>query len=423
MRVAIFSWESLQSIAVGGVAVHVSELARSLASLGRQVHLFTRRGPDQSPYAFIDGVHHHRCSYQGSSDFIKDTDRMCAGFLHRLAQVERQDGRFDVLHAHDWLTAKTLSWARALPGGARFHVFTVHSTEFGRCGNAHCDGRSRDIRDREWEGAYHADRVIAVSRHLRDEVQNIYAVPDGKMHVVYNGVDVARFDIPVDPGQVKPRYGVAPMDPTVLFCVRMAWQKGPDILLEAIPPLLGFYPHAKFIFAGDGDMRWGLEERARRLGVAHATRFLGLRSGSELVELYKSCDLVCIPSRNEPFGIVLLEAWAAGKPVVATSTGGPAELISHGVNGLSIHDNPDSVGWGIGTLFMDFDNVRRMGRNGRKTLMQGFDWDTVGHRVAGVYCEAEASARPPVVSVPARPRVRRAVPVSQLLAPAMGTAY
>ena len=91
---------------------------------------------------------------------------------------------------------------------------------------------------------------------------------------------------------------------------KVAFQKGPDILLEAIPPLLGFHPHARFVFAGDGDMRWGLEERARQLGVSQAVRFLGFKSGLELVELYKSCDLVCMPSRNEPFGIVLLEAWA-----------------------------------------------------------------------------------------------------------------
>lgn len=412
MRVAIFSWESLESVAVGGVAVHVSQLARVLASLGREVHLFTRRGPNQSPYAFLNGVHHHRCFCQGPSDFVQETDRMCDAFLQRFASVERRLGRFDVLHAHDWLTAKTLTWARSRIGNGHHHVFTVHSTEFGRCGNAHYDGRSRAIRDREWEGTYHADRVITVSRHLRGEVREIYAVPEDKMHVVYNGVDVNRFDLPVDPGQVKRRYDIAPMDPTVLFAGRMAWQKGPDILLEAVPPLLGFYPHSKFVFVGDGDMRWGLEERARQLGVAHATRFLGFRSGPELVELYKSADVVCIPSRNEPFGIVLLEAWAAGKPVVAASTGGPSELISHGVNGLTIHDNPDSVGWGIGTLFMDFDNARRMGRNGRRTLMQGFDWDTVGCQVAALYRRDEAPVDPPTLASAPRvrsPRARRIV--------------
>jgi glycosyltransferase involved in cell wall biosynthesis len=188
-------------------------------------------------------------------------------------------------------------------------------------------------------------------------------------------------------GDVKERYGLGRMDPTVLFCGRMVWQKGPDILMEAVPPLLGYYPHAKFVFVGDGDMRWGLEERARQLGVAHATRFLGHRNGVELIELFKSCDAVCVPSRNEPFGIVVLEAWAAGKPVVATRNGGPHEFVRHGIDGYTIYDNPDSVGWGLGTLFMDFERARQMGRNGRVAVEQRFDWEKIGRRTTDIYSE------------------------------------
>ena len=70
-------------------------------------------------------------------------------------------------------------------------------------------------------------------------------------------------------------------------------------------------------FVGDGEMRWNVEEQAWRSGVHYACRFLGYRNGAELINLYKSADIVCVPSRNEPFGIVILEAWSAGKPVVA----------------------------------------------------------------------------------------------------------
>ena len=83
-------------------------------------------------------------------------------------------------------------------------------------------------------------------------------------------------------------------------------------------------------------MRWQAEHRAQRLGVAHATRFLGFQVNGSLTNLYKACDVVCVPSRNEPFGIVLLEAWSAGKPVVATNNGGPGEFVWHEVNGLKV---------------------------------------------------------------------------------------
>ena len=115
----------------------------------------------------------------------------------------------------------------------------------------------------------------------------------------------------------------------------MSTQKGPDLLLEAVPGILEHRPDAKIVFVGDGDMRPYLEHRAWELGVHHAVRFLGaMGAWSDLENLYKSTDVVCVPSRNEPFGMVILEAWAAGKPVVVTENGGPRYFTSHGEDGF-----------------------------------------------------------------------------------------
>jgi glycosyltransferase involved in cell wall biosynthesis len=175
------------------------------------------------------------------------------------------------------------------------------------------------------------------------------------------------------------------MDPMVLFAGRMVYQKGPDLLVAAIPHILRYYSNAKFVFVGDGEMRWGVEDKARHMGVSHATRFLGQQNGWKLIDLYKATDCVCVPSRNEPFGIVILEAWSAGKPVVASSSGGPAEIIWHDVTGLKIYPNPNSIAWGIGTLFADFDHGRWMGRNGRVAVESAFSWDVIADQVLHVY--------------------------------------
>lgn len=383
MRVAFFSWESLHSIAVGGLAAHVTELAQALTDQGHEVHVFTRIGPGQCPDQTIDGVTYHRCAYRPASDLISESENMSRALVDRFNSVERESGGFDVVHAHDWLTSGTLAWSTT--GGHRQRVFTLHSTEYGRCGNSHCGGCSRAIRDREWEGTFNADRVITVSHHLKEEVREIYRVPEDKMCVIYNGVDVHRFDIPVDVGAVKERYGLGRMDPTILFCGRMAWQKGPDILLEAVPHLLRYYNNLKVLMVGDGDMRWGLEERARQLRVEHALRFLGHRRDRELIELFKIADTVCVPSRNEPFGIVILEAWSAGKPVVVTRNGGPHEFVRHGIDGYTVSDNPDSVGWGLGTIFKDFDQARWMGSNGRLAAQKRFDWHAIARQAERAY--------------------------------------
>ena len=383
MRIAMLSWESLHSIAVGGVAAHVSELATTLARRGHQLHVFTRRSAGQSAHDCVEGVHYHRCMHPAHHEFVDDVNNMCRAFVDRVFEVEDFVGGFDVVHAHDWLAANAMIWIKQ--GRRRRTAFTIHSTEYARCGNAFTNGRSVRVRDQERAGTFWADRIVAVSQATKDEITWMYEVPPEKVAVIHNGVNPERFDIPVDSGADKHRYQVGPLDPTVLFCGRLVWQKGPDLLIEAIPEALRARADAKFIFLGDGEMRGALEARARQLGVMHAVRFAGHRNGEELVRLFKLSDLVCVPSRNEPFGIVVLEAWSAGKPVVVTHNGGPSEYVQHEVDGLKIYPRPDSIAWGLTTMFSDFERARQMGHNGRAALERRFTWDIIASQTEDVY--------------------------------------
>lgn len=384
MRIAIFAWESVHSIYVGGVAIHVTELACALERKGHEVHIFTRMARADHPwYERIHGVHYHRCPFATDPDFVEEIKNMCRAFVDAFLQTEDYSGPFDVIHAHDWLTANALIWVNE--GRRHKSIFTMHSTEYGRCGNNFFGGNSQKIRHIEWHGAYCADRVIAVSKSLKNELMWIYGLPDDKVGVVYNGINYRNYDGWIDPAAVRRTYDIGPMDPMVLFSGRMVYQKGPDILVEAIPYIMKFYANAKFVFVGDGEMRANVEDRARQIGVSGATRFLGYLNGWRLTDLYKACDCVCVPSRNEPFGIVLLEAWSAGKPVVACANGGPSEIVWHDVNGLKIDSNSESVAWGIGTLFSDFEHARWMGRNGRVAVETVFSWDTIADEVLNIY--------------------------------------
>ena len=266
MKIAMLSWESLHSIPVGGVAPHVTELAASLERKGHEVHVFTRMGHGQRWYERIEGVHYHRCPFRLQSDFVEEVNDMCRSFVHHVFETENAIGPFDVVHAHDWLAGNAMIWIKQERG--RKAVFTIHSTEYGRCGNHFYNGRCARIRYQERAATFWADHVIAVSQALKNEVQWMYEVPHWKVAAIYNGVSARHFDGWLDPGGVKARYHIGPMDPTVLFVGRMAYQKGPDLLMEAIPGLLRFHPHAKFIFAGDGEMRRGLEHRSWQLGPA-----------------------------------------------------------------------------------------------------------------------------------------------------------
>lgn len=385
LRVALLTWESLHTIAVGGVAPHVTELAAGLERRGHEVHVYSRTGDGQMPYEIIDGVHIHRVPIQLDPDFITECNNMCNSFCWFLSESEQfQGAAFDVCHGHDWLAAKAVVQCKNM---GRNTVATIHSTEYGRCGNVNYGGQSERIRRIEEEVAFVADRVISVSGVLCDEVKQQFRINYDKLRMVYNGIHLAPYLGTVDAGSVKARYNIGPMDPLVLFVGRLATQKGPDLLVEAIPLVLSSRHDVKFAVVGDGYMRADLERRVHELGVSSAVRFLGSMSGRPLVELFKSTDCVCIPSRNEPFGIVVLEAWASGKPVVATSSGGPREFVDHGVDGYHVHPSANSISWGICEIFSNFENSRQMGMRGREKAQKKFNWDKIAQDTERIYRE------------------------------------
>jgi glycosyltransferase involved in cell wall biosynthesis len=387
MRIAYYTWESLHSVAVGGVAVHVTEVAAALQRRGHEVHVFTRLGEGQTTYQLIDGIHYHRCPIDLHPDFVTEMNNMCNSFVYFMRQTESYQGaHFDVVHAQDWLCAKGIVQVKNSYGRRVF--LTLHSTEFGRCGNNIFNGQSERVRAIEAEGAYSADRVIAVSGPLADEIKSQYHIPDSKLRCVRNGINCAMYDGYIDPAVCRATYGIGPMDPMVLFVGRLTIQKGPDLLLEAAPGILAARPDAKIVFVGDGYMRNCLEQRANELRIRHAVRFLGSMNGcSDLINLYKSTDVVCVPSRNEPFGIVVLEAWAAGKPVVVTWNGGPAETVTHNLDGIVAHASPGSICWAIKEIFRDFIHARWMGERGRVKAAYNFSWDKAAAQTEGIYNE------------------------------------
>ena len=112
MRIALFSWETLHSIAVGGVGVHVTELAAALQRRKHNVHVFTRQGHGQPHYECIHGVHYHRCTFPLNPSFVDEVNNMCRSIVHHVFETESVIGAFDVIHAHDWLTANAMIWIR-----------------------------------------------------------------------------------------------------------------------------------------------------------------------------------------------------------------------------------------------------------------------------------------------------------------------
>ncbi len=389
MRLALFSWEARHAVAVGGVAVHVSALAATFARREHEVHVFTRLGPGQRLADNVLGVYYHRCPFEPQANFVDEMAAMGVSFAHYFRQAETESGAFDVVHCHDWLAAAAGLRLRREELGARL-AMTFHTTEWGRSGSWPETDDARRIAAIEGDAIQAADAVITVSHAVRRQLDSLYTCPDWKTATIYNGVDPAPFDrFPFDPGAVKQRLQLAPLAPTVLFVGRLSPRKGPDLLLEAAPRVLEEKPEARFLFVGEGELRDHLENEAGRYGIREAVRFLGWREGAELIDLYRACDLVCAPSRSDPFGIVPLSAWAAGKPVVATAAGCPGEFIHCGSNGLLVEATPAAVAAAILELFSDFDRLRWMGRNGRVAVETAFTWEVVAEKTLALYARQQ----------------------------------
>ncbi|XP_026190049.1 uncharacterized protein LOC34619934 [Cyclospora cayetanensis] len=385
LRIALFAWESLHTHAVGGVAPHVTELAAALSRQGHDVHVFVRATELCGGCSVHYGVAYHECTFDLNRDFVIEIQNMCESFIACMQSVEESMGaEFQICHAHDWLAGKALVKAKQM---GRTSILTMHSTEFGRCGNNNYGGVSKRIRDIEAEACHMADRVICVSGVLAEEVRAQYGVHPAKMTVVYNGINCNKFDGEVDSGAVKHMYGVGVLDPMFLFVGRMVVQKGPDLLLEAVPFIHKFRGDAKFVFVGDGHMLDSLKGRAAQLGVTHAVRFVGKMGGGALHALFKSCDAVVVPSRNEPFGIVVLEAWSAAKPVVATNSGGPRDFVNPNITGILVDPTPGSIAWGCCEILKNFEHARWMGSRGRVTAAFSFSWDSIAHQTREIYYE------------------------------------
>jgi glycogen synthase len=371
-KVAFFCWESMYAERVGGLANAATHLAETLVQKGHEVHYFTRgKTPDRA----IKGVNYHYCRPYGKN-IVEYCDSMSLLMVDQFKKSD-QPGRFDFLHFHDWHPVQALHHLQD-----RNTILTYHSTEYGRNGNQIGDWwECKEIAGKEWYGGLIAKRVTAVSATLKKEVMELYNVPDWKCDVIPNGVVPREFRSQIDPGEVKSAYGIHPYAPLILFIGRLVYQKGPDLLIEAIREVCRYRTDAKVVVAGKGDMLSFLKERAKDLPV----NFVGFIQDSEYIRLLNACDLVVIPSRNEPFGLVLLEAWSAEKAVVASNVGGLSENIDAFVDGIKVELTPESIAWGINTMINDPWNAVAIGKRGRIKVDRIFLWGPIAERLTGSY--------------------------------------
>ncbi|WP_241827979.1 D-inositol-3-phosphate glycosyltransferase [Actinopolymorpha singaporensis] len=393
----------------GGMNVYVVELARRMAALGIEVEIFTRAtSSDQPPIVEAEpGVRVRHVVAGPFAGLAKDElpAQLCAfarGVLR--AEAAHDVGWYDLIHSHYWLSGQVGALAKE-----RWGVPLVHSMHtMAKVKNAQLakgdrpEPRARVIGEEQVVEA--ADWLVANTDEEARQLVELYDADPAGVVTVNPGVDLEVF-APGDTRSARRELGLPDDAVVLMFAGRIQPLKAPDVLVRAAAELVRVRPglRRRLVVAivggpsGSGTAAPGkLARLARDLGLGDVVRFVPPVRQAELARWYRAATLVAVPSYNESFGLVALEAQACGTPVVAAATGGLLTAVADDVSGVLV-DGHDPRRWAkvLGELLDASDRLARLGEGGLRHA-QGFGWAVTAARMLDVYSAALA---PPERSV------------------------
>ncbi|WP_116114950.1 D-inositol-3-phosphate glycosyltransferase [Austwickia chelonae] len=395
----------------GGLNVYVYNSAVEMARRGICVEVFTRAtSGDQQDIEAEPGVlvrHVPAGPYEGlaKEQLPSQLCAFAAGVMQAVAS--RPEGHYDVVHSHYWLSGQ-VGWLAA----ERWQVPLVHTMHtMARVKNshlAHGDQPEPQVREiGEVQVAAVADRLVANTEAEAAELVDLYEADPGRVRVVNPGVDLRTFH-PGDRTLSRALLGIDPEEILIAFVGRIQPLKAPDLLLGAVADLLNRREDLRTrvrVVVNGGPSGNGLErptalqELAQELGITDRVLFERPGPRDRLAHWYRAADLVAVPSYNESFGLVALEAQACGTPVLAADVGGLPTAVGGGV--LVPGHEVDLWSRHVEELVDDRARRERLGLLGVEHA-RAFGWEVTADRLLGVYEEAAASRRSDTLEALAR---------------------
>jgi phosphatidylinositol alpha-mannosyltransferase len=358
----------------GGVTEHVRHLSAGLRRRGHRITVFAPCSDEEVSEQTPELVRVGRpvpIPAHGSLARITVSFHLTNRIKHYM-----RDGGYDVVHFHEPLMP--VLPITALRHSDTFNVGTFHA--FARSNVGYYYGKpllKRYVR--------RLNVRVAVSAAARDFVQRYFP---GQYRIVPNGIDVARFD------RSTPLPELSDGRPTLLFVGRLERRKGLGYLLRAFIELKAEFEDLRLVIVGDGPMRRWYSSFTARHDLEDVI-MAGYVAPSDLPRYYASCDVFCAPNTgDESFGIVLLEAMASGKPIVATDIDGFRTVVDPGKEGLLVErKSARGLARAIRTLLRDKELRREMGRAGADTARR-YDWERILDELIAIYREAPSEAAP-----------------------------
>ncbi|MCX7747237.1 MAG: glycosyltransferase family 4 protein [Clostridia bacterium] len=385
MKILMLSWEYPPRI-VGGISRVVHDLAQKLGEENNEVHVLTcweqgTKEIDKDKNVFVHRVHTYDVS---TFNFIEWVSHLNFALLEHAVKMINEFGTFDIIHAHDWIVAFA---ARVLKNSYSIPlVCTIHATESGRNWGIHNDTQ-RYISNVEWWLTYESWRVIVNSHYMKNEVENVFRLPEDKIRVIPNGVDLNKFKGYERDYSYRRNY-VMDHEKMVFFVGRLVNEKGAHVLVDAMPKVLQNYNDVKFVIAGRGPQMDYLKVKVVSMNIEHKVYFTGYINDENLLRLYKCADIAVFPSLYEPFGIVALEGMVANIPVVVSDIGGLGEIVYHDFDGMKAYSgNANSLADCILDLLYNPVKAEEMKKRALEKVNRVYNWNIISKQTMDVYNE------------------------------------
>ncbi|MCE9556464.1 MAG: glycosyltransferase family 4 protein [Planctomycetes bacterium] len=364
-------WEIYRRLPAGEVVIAAGEDLRA-AEFDRTNHVNLQRIPLQ----FSTWGVFSRAGLRAYRRALKDVRRIIK---------EQRPARVQRLHCARCLPEGWIAWLNKRIHGMPYICY-VHGEE------ANYAKSSRELGWMMRRVLRGADFLIANSRNTQLLLERDWQVPAERIRLLHPGVDCTRFvPMPRD-AAIRQRLGWGDR-PVVLTVGRLQERKGHDVMIEAVAQIKSQSPDILYSIVGDGEERGRLEQLVRQHGVAAQVEFRGEPTDNELIQCYQQCDLFVLANRQvgqdiEGFGMVLVEAQACGKPVIAGASGGTAETMLVGQSGFVIDcTTPNELSEVIPQLLLDEPRRHQMGAAGRRFVETNLDWESLAAQARVVFRE------------------------------------
>ncbi len=365
---------------VGGPAIHATLLTERLDPARFTTTLVT--GTEEEGEANYLELHGRTMPVQVVPDLGREIRPLNdIRTVWRLMQIMRRE-RPHIVHTH---TAKAGALGRvaAILSGVPVIVHTFHGHVlrgyFSPAKTAVYRGIERVL-------ALRTDRLLTVTDRVGQELKALGVGRPAQYRTLPLGFDLSPLLVAERRrGELRAELQCGPV-PLIGIVARLVPIKAHEVFLAMAARVRQVLPDALFLIVGDGELREALERRVQELGLTGAVRFLGWRA--DIDKLYADIDVVALTSRNEGSPVALIEAMAAGVPVVSTEVGGVADVVQHGVTGLlAAMDDDATLAQHVVTLLADRETGRRMGQEGRQRVAATYGSGRLVSDIEGLYEE------------------------------------